>query len=192
MSTDRIRGQIESAWQDEARTRAFETLVRKQLAEAGGSVPDASATVAEILLAWRLQLENVPDLIDAMRAAAADAGMAEAVEPVLATAEAYFTDRNDVLPDSFGVLGLLDDMYLALSLIQQVSDRHREGTGRPLIEVDLTESVASVRPLFRGARLVMLDERIRRSLAAPGLAGCVERLSRMPRELELAGVSAAH
>jgi uncharacterized membrane protein YkvA (DUF1232 family) len=191
MSTDRIRGQIESAWQDEARTRAFETLVRKQLAEAGGSVPDASATVAEILLAWRLQLENVPDLIDAMRAAAADAGMAEAVEPVLATAEAYFTDRNDVLPDSFGVLGLLDDMYLALSLIQQVSDRHREGTGRPLIEVDLTESVASVRPLFRGARLVMLDERIRRSLSAPGLAGCVERLSRMPRELELAGVSAA-
>jgi uncharacterized membrane protein YkvA (DUF1232 family) len=192
MSTDRIRGQIESAWQDEARTRAFETLVRRQLVEAGaGEVPPESTTVAEILLAWRLQLENVPDLIDALRAAAADAGMAEAIEPVLATAESYFSDRDDVLPDSFGVLGLLDDMYLALSLIQQVSDRHREGTGRPLIEIDLTESVASVRPLFRGARLVTLDERIRRSLAAPELAACVERLSRMPRELDLTGASVA-
>jgi hypothetical protein len=87
------------------------------------------------------------------------------------------------------VLGLLDDMYLALSLIQELSQRHRATTGRPLIEVDLTESVASVRPLFRGARLAALDARIEQSLAAPELAQCLARLASMPQGL---GLAAAH
>jgi hypothetical protein len=91
-----------------------------------------------------------------------------------------------VLPDAHGVLGLLDDMYLALSLIQSVSQRHREQTGRPLIDVDLGESVAAVRPLFRGARLAALDARIQHSLSAPGLAQCLARLSTLSQGLALA------
>jgi uncharacterized membrane protein YkvA (DUF1232 family) len=190
MTTERIRAQIEAAWQDESRTQAFAALVRQQLVAAGATeVPQDSTTVAEILHTWRLQLENVPELIDAMRTAARAAGMSSAVEPVLATAEGYFMDRHDVLPDSHGVLGLLDDMYLALSLIQELSQRHRATTGRPLIEVDLTESVASVRPLFRGARLAALDARIEQSLAAPELAQCLARLASLPQGLRLA---AAH
>jgi uncharacterized membrane protein YkvA (DUF1232 family) len=187
VSTDIIRGQIEAAWQEEARTRAFEDLVRSQLVEAGaGEVPADSSTVAEILLAWRMQLENVPDLLDALRAAAQAAGMAAAVEPVVAAALRYFSDRDDVLPDSHGVLGLLDDMYLALSLIRAVSEHHRQRSGRPLIEVDLAESIASVQPLFRGARLDALNLRIEQSLAAPEVIACLEQLSRMAQPLPLA------
>jgi uncharacterized membrane protein YkvA (DUF1232 family) len=186
MSTDQIRSQVEAAWQDEARTQAFAGLVRQQLVEAGaGEVPQDSTTVAEILHAWRLQLENVPDLIDALRAAADAAGISAAIEPVLMTAQGYFLDRNDVLPDSHGVLGLLDDMYLALSLIQQVSQRHHGATGRSLIELDLGESIASVRPLFRGARLAALDERIQRSLTSPQLVESLARLSAMPHGVAL-------
>ena len=186
MSTEEIRAQIEAAWREEARTRAFAALVRQQLREAGaGEVPQDSSTVAEILSAWHMQLENVPDLIDAMRHAARSAGMGEAIEPILQAAEGYFLDRHDLLPDSHGVLGLLDDMYLALRLIQQISLQHREQTGQPLLEVDLTESIASVRPLFRGERLQALDERIERSLNAPELAQWLDRLSETPRALSL-------
>ena len=186
MSTEAIRAQLEAAWADEARTHAFAQLVRQQLMEAGaGEVPQDSTTVAEILEAWRLQLENVPDLIDALRGAADAAGMAPVVEPVLATAEGYFLQADDVLPDSHGVLGLLDDMYLALSLIQQVSQRHREATGTALVEVDLGESIASVRPLFRGARLAALDERIAHSLASPQLVQCMTRLVSLRQGLAL-------
>jgi hypothetical protein len=186
MSTDAIRAQIEAAWQDEARTQAFARLVRQQLQEAGaGEIPQDSSTVAEILAAWRMQLENVPELIDAMRHAARRAALGGAIEPILSAAESYFLDRNDVLPDSHGVLGLLDDMYLALSLIQQISWGHRQHTGRPLLEVDLGESIASVRALFRGARLQALDERIQHSLAAPQLVQCLAQLSAIPRSLAL-------
>jgi uncharacterized membrane protein YkvA (DUF1232 family) len=186
MSTDRIRSQIEGAWRQEADTKAFASLVRQQLVQAGaGAVPEDSTTVADILSAWRLQLENVPDLIDAMRAAAENAGMSAAVAPVLAAAERYFLDDEDVLPDAHGVLGLLDDMYLALTLLHEVSERHRHGTGQPLIDVDLAESIGSVRPLFRGARLAALDERIRRTLVEPALIRCIERLSGVKQGLAL-------
>jgi uncharacterized membrane protein YkvA (DUF1232 family) len=187
MSTDTIRAQIEAAWQEEARTHAFATLVRRQLAEAGaGDVPADSTTVADILRTWRLQLENVPDLLDALRAAAASAGIAEAVEPMVTTAEGYFLDEGDVLPDALGVLGLLDDMYLALSLIQKVSERRHARTGHALLDVDLNESIAAVRPLFRGARLATLDERIAQSLAAPAVTRSLERLAERPTALAVA------
>lgn len=186
MSTDRIRSQIAAAWEQEAGTRAFARLIRQQLEAVGaGAVPEDSATLAEILQGWRAQLENVPDLLDAMRMAADEAGIRPAIEPVLAAAEGYFDDQDDVLPDSHGVLGLLDDMYLALSLVQHVSEQHRESTGEPLIAVDLTESIAAVRPLFRGARLTALDARIDESLHAPALADCVTRLATMPQHLRL-------
>jgi uncharacterized membrane protein YkvA (DUF1232 family) len=187
MSTDMIRAQIEAAWQDEARTQSFTTLIRRQLAEAGaGEVPADSATVRDILRTWRLQLENVPDLLDALRAAAVNAGIAQAVEPMVTTAEGYFLDEGDVLPDALGVLGLLDDMYLALSLIQQVSERHRLRTGHALLDVDLRESIGAVRPLFRGARLEALDERIAQSLAAPAVTQCLERLAQRREPLAVA------
>jgi hypothetical protein len=186
MSTTRIRAQIAAAWEQEARTRAFARLVRKQLESVGaGAVPEDSATLADILHGWHAQLDNVPALIDAMRTAANDAGIAAAVEPILAAAEDYFHDEDDVLPDHHGVLGLLDDMYLALSLIHHVSERHRECTGEPLIEVDLSDSIAAVRPLFRGARLTALDERIDRALHSPALERCVATLATVPQCLHL-------
>jgi uncharacterized membrane protein YkvA (DUF1232 family) len=186
MGTDTIRAQIEVAWQEEARTHAFERLIREQLAAAGaGEVPADSTAVGDILRTWRMQLENVPDLLDALRAAAIEAEVLDTVEPVLATAERYFSDPDDVLPDAYGVLGLLDDMYLALSLIQQISERQRARVGRALIGVDLTESIASVRPLFRGARLAALDRRIRLALEAPELIRCLAHLSELPRAIEL-------
>src|SRR5688572_6599261 len=84
MNTDAIRSQIEAAWRQEAGTNAFAGLVREQLMQAGaGTVPEDSTTVADILRGWRLQLENVPDLMDALRAAAERAGMSAAVAPVL-------------------------------------------------------------------------------------------------------------
>ena len=67
--------------------------------------------------------------------------------------------------------------------------RHRGATGRSLIEMDLGESIASVRPLFRGARLAALDERIQRSLTSPQLVEALARLSAMPHGVAL---NAAH
>ena len=72
MRTDLIRIQIRRALEEEGTTQEFGRLVRRQLADAGaGTVPEDSRTLGEILDGWRAQLESVPDLIDAMRQAAA-------------------------------------------------------------------------------------------------------------------------
>ena len=84
-----------------------------------------------ILEGWRLQLEQVPDLIDAVAEAAAAARVGDAVAPILEAAEEYFLDADDLLPDSLGILGLMDDMYLALSLLQSVSEQYRQPDRAP-------------------------------------------------------------
>jgi uncharacterized membrane protein YkvA (DUF1232 family) len=179
MHTDVIRKQIRLAWDDEARSGAFANLIRRQLDRAGVS-PDAdAATDGDILASWRAQLELVPDLLDELRNAAAQAGVSEQVEPVVQAAESYFLDPDDVLPDSHGVLGLLDDMYLALSLIHAVSEEQRLRAGQPLLDTDLTDLIDAVRPLFMGTRRAALNDLIERALGRPEIAQSVKQLAGM-------------
>lgn len=178
MRTDLIRTQIRGAWDEETTGGDLARLVRRQLEATGaGPIPEDSRTLREIMDGWRTQLERVPDHIDTIRQAAERAGVDAAVEPVLRAAEGYFLDEQDVLPDSHGVVGLLDDMYVALSLLQTVSERHRSLSGAPLLDTDLHESIASVRLLFRGERLAALDERIQTALRSPDLGESIARLN---------------
>jgi uncharacterized membrane protein YkvA (DUF1232 family) len=177
MYTDSIRKQIRQAWDDEARSGAFAGLIRQQLDRSGAPAGDDGSTVHDILHHWRAQLELVPDLFQNLHDAAEEAGIAAQVDPVLETAQHYFLDPDDVLPDHHGVLGLLDDMYLALSVIHAVSEAQRQRAGQPLMDADLTDLIEAVRPLFTGPRLAALDQRIGRSLSRPELARSIEDLA---------------
>jgi len=178
MHTDVIRKQIRLAWDEEARSGAFASLIRRQLQRTGAS-PDADAARDDAILAsWRAQLDLVPDLLDQLRDAAAQAGVSEQVEPVVQAAEGYFLDPDDVLPDSNGVLGLLDDMYLALSLIHAVSEEQRLRVGQPLLDTDLTDLIDVVRPLFVGNRRAALNDLIEQALGRPEIARSVKQLAK--------------
>jgi uncharacterized membrane protein YkvA (DUF1232 family) len=177
MYIDVIRKQIRRAWDDEARSGAFAGLIRQQLERSGASAGDDNSTVGDILNSWRAQLELVPDLFQNLRDAAEEAGIAAQVDPVLEMAQHYFVDPDDVLPDHHGVLGLLDDMYLALSVIHAVSEAQRQRAGQPLMDADLTDLIEAVRPLFTGYRLAALDQRIEQSLARPELARSIQQLA---------------
>jgi len=173
MRTDLIRAYIDEAWQSEVSEGQFAALIRGQLLEAGADPLHEDAQVEqEILLAWRAQLESVPGLLEALHGAAKDAKVSDVVDPVIEAAESYLLKERDILPDSHGIMGLFDDMYIALSLIHKVSEGHRTKAGRALIEADLRESIASVRGLFRGTRLAKLDEHIRTVLEDTGMAHC--------------------
>jgi len=179
MHTDVIRKQIRLAWDEEARSGTFASLIRQQLERAGASPDDDSAADQDILASWRSQLDLVPDLLDDLRDGAAAAGVSAHVEPVVQIAESYFLESDDVLPDSHGVLGLLDDMYLALSLIHAVSEEQRLRAGQPLLDTDLTDLIDAVRPLFVGHRRVALDDRIEQALGRPEVAQSIKQLAGM-------------
>jgi len=189
MLADSIRAQIQDAWNEERRRDTFAALIRSQLArraEASGessSPQDREQSAQSILEAWRVQLDQVPEVIDALAEAATDARVASAVTPILQAVQEYFLDPDDVVPDSHGILGLLDDMYLALSLLQSVSEQCRELTGHALIDVDLTPSIQAVRPLFQGKRITALDARIHAALSRPVMLSSLQGLRSLDQPL---------
>ncbi len=75
--------------------------------------------VAEAIGFCREIIEAVPVLLDRLREEAAKQGIGPLVEPLVAHAEGYFLRSVDALPEAtFGELGLLDDAYLALSIVR--------------------------------------------------------------------------
>ena len=189
MLADSIRAQIQNAWNEEQRRDTFAALIRSQLArraEASGessSPQDREQAAQSILESWRVQLEQVPVFIDALAETAADAHVASVVTPILEAVQEYFLDPDDVVPDSHGILGLLDDMYIALSLLQAVSEQYREFTGHALLDVDLTPSIEAVRPLFQGKRIAALDARIQAALSRPTMLSSLQGLRSLDQPL---------
>lgn len=189
MSTDQIRAQIQDAWNEELEHQAFAGLIRNQLAkraeatEAASSPKDRERMTQAIVESWRVQLEQVPDLIDAVADAAAAARVDDAVAPILDAAESYFFDAADLLPDHLGLLGLMDDMYLSLSLLQSVSELYRSSHGHSLIDADLEPSIQSVRALFQGKRLAALDASVHAVLCRPAMHSSLEALSSLDQPL---------
>ncbi|MSQ59316.1 MAG: hypothetical protein EXR36_06635 [Betaproteobacteria bacterium] len=169
MRTESIREYIGEAWKRETSHGQFAALVRKQLLEAGQDPKDAQAE-QEILQMWRAQLERLPNLLVDLHQAAKKAGVSQVANHVIEAAEAYLLKERDLLPDSHGIMGLIDDMYVALSLILNVSEGHRANTGLPLLGVDLRESVEVARGLFQGARLAKLDQHIQTVMDDAGVA----------------------
>lgn len=189
MATDQIRAQIQDAWNEELEQQTFAGLIRGQLAKqaessiATSTFEERERMTQSILESWRVQLEQVPDLIDAVAEAAAVARVYDAIAPILDAAESYFFDAEDLLPDSLGMLGLMDDMYLALSLLQSVSEQYKSVNGHPLIDADLEPAIQSVRALFQGKRLAALDSSIEAALCRPGMLASLKSLAALKRPL---------
>src|SRR5690606_32546118 len=63
-------------------------------------------------------VEGIPDLLESVNEAAMTRGIGLLVQPLLDHAADYFRDPSDHAPESaYGVAGLLDDAYLALSVV---------------------------------------------------------------------------
>lgn len=136
MSYEDIQAVIASA-----RARGVEPLerfVRKRLPE---------ATQAEVREAVELAVEivdTVPVLFASARQEAEDRGLTSVAGPLLAHAESYFLDPIDLIPEmTQGLVGLLDDSYLVLRILQNLQ---RGPT--PLLEFDLDEPLRFLKRLI--------------------------------------------
>lgn len=114
-----------------ARCRGQGPMAQVLRSRLGAAAPERE--VAEAAAFCREILDAVPLLIDRVREAAAGQGHGPLVEPMLAHAEAYFLRSADVLPEAtLGEVGLLDDAWLALSIVRLIG---RGGVG--LVRVEL-------------------------------------------------------
>ena len=135
-----------------------------QRATLHGQWPDP-AQIGQQVMFVRNYVQRVPQLLDQTRAAAQQAGWGEAIAPLLDAAEEYWVAPLDVIPDHLGLVGVTDDAYLSLSLLQTISDRHREATGYPLLPFDLHEENAAIGILISEPHLSQLNSIVVASVA---------------------------
>jgi hypothetical protein len=139
MNTAALRQLIERAHQHEASTGQLAKQLDAQLERLHPAirlpVEDAQGVLARFVAAY---IAQVPELLDAADAVAADAGIQAQIKPVLKIAEEYFLQPPALLNGHDGLDGLLDEAYLAHRLVEEMNDRYIGQFGHPLIPMDTT------------------------------------------------------
>src|SRR5210317_1014679 len=74
-------------------------------------------------------IDQVPYMIKVASTSASNLGLQDEMNRILETVASYWKEGDDVIPDELGVIGLLDDAYCSLTLLQSVSDNYRMITG---------------------------------------------------------------
>jgi uncharacterized membrane protein YkvA (DUF1232 family) len=127
-----INQKISSAIRHEEATHSLAQHLRATVQTRGLSITDEA--LLGVVGSVRAYVESAPVLLEAARAAAANAGVLDQLRPLFDAATAYFLEPNDLIPDALGLVGVVDDAYLAYALISAASQRSLERTGRHLIE----------------------------------------------------------
>jgi hypothetical protein len=139
MNTAALRQLIERAHQHETATGQLAKQLDAQLERLHPAirlpVEDAQGVLARFVAAY---IAQVPELLDAADAVAADAGIQAQIKPVLKIAEEYFLQPPALLNGHDGLDGLLDEAYLAHRLVEEMNDRYIGQFGHPLIPMDTT------------------------------------------------------
>jgi len=156
MSIFQIRQQIAQNLAAPNSRQLFEQRLQELAAQHGQRLdPDA---VAGLTALTEQYVTETVDLIETCAVAASQAGIGSSVVPVLEAAAQYFLTPHDYLPDHLGLYGLLDDAYLARSLIGQISELYRQHTGVPLLPPDIQPVSGLIRPLIGELIATQLDQ----------------------------------
>ena len=183
-------------------TQAIRELIAKAIAheEATGQTArmlaevakaqSADATAAEVdttVVFIRDYIEQVPDLLESVDAAAAAIGIADYLKPILDAAEQYFITPLDVIFDHLGLIGLADDAYFAQRLLQSVSDTYQRWTGSPLLAIDLTPANNLIRGLIGEPQASQLDQAVAETLQHGSLQKAFQGLKGLSANLPTTG-----
>jgi len=110
-------------------------------------------------------LEQVPYLLTVAWTSARNVGLETEVTSILIMVESYWIEDDDVIPDSLGIFGLLDDAYCSLSSMQTLSDLYRMQSGKHLFPDDLTEANKAMRKIIGEPYTTELDELVDKAIS---------------------------
>jgi len=174
MQLEEIRKIISKAVADEKRNRRLAGII-SEIAKTQGKRPnpaDIDGAVAFI----RDYIEHVPALLESTATVAEQRGIAGELTPILNVAEQYFLNPQEVIPDHLGLVGLMDDAYFVLRLVQAISDSYRQATGSPLLPLNLIPANLAIRVLIGEPFASQLDLGVAATLALPTIQQGLEQL----------------
>ncbi len=158
MQIERVRAQIEDGKEIERRTGSLRRAVVDLVSRDGARIADPDVT--RIVAFVTRYIEHAPVLMVAVEDAAMRNGTLEDIQPILDATSRYFLAADDIIPDHFGLVGLLDDAYLTHSLVEAISDRYKLQSGRSLLPVEAHGLNAFVRRLIGVPFVEVLDAHV--------------------------------
>lgn len=177
MALEAVEGMIADALADEQRTGRLANALRERAAAQGRAAGDEELKGAVGFVSE--YVEHVPaylrDGLEAARMVGREAEMAE----VIREATEYWLTESDIIPDRLGLLGILDDAYCSLTLMQAVSDRHEAESGRVLFSRNLKAANASIRNLIGEPAASQIDMYVGTRLSADPMTQMVRALTAM-------------
>ncbi len=129
-------------------------------------------------------IEQVPYMIKVAVTSAASVGLENEVNCILTAVISYWELEDDVIPDQMGVIGLIDDAYCSLSLLQSVSDHYRLQTGKFLFPADLTTANQAVREIIGEPYAAELDRFVLRTMSDAAIMDAVKKLADLEKQLQ--------
>ncbi|MCL7965090.1 MAG: YkvA family protein [marine benthic group bacterium] len=182
MDVERVELQIEEAVRDEGRSgrlrRALWEHARQHGQEAGDA--DLDGAVGFVMDYVR----HVPGLFRDGMETARIAGLESEMSWVLESAVSYWAMAEDMIPDRLGLLGVLDDAYCSLTLLQALSDRHENETGRRLFSPDLAAANEAMRRLIGEPIASQLDMYVGSKFDADPMLQMARALTSLSRNVE--------
>jgi hypothetical protein len=136
MNTKIISKKIETAVKDENSTHRLANLVMEVAIENGKQMTSQEARNASIFVMEYIKF--VPRFIEEGMNAAGKFGIRNEMNLMLNEIEQYWKEEKDLVPDNLGLIGITDDAYASLFLLQTLSDYCKSLTGKPLLAIDLT------------------------------------------------------
>jgi hypothetical protein len=111
-------------------------------------------------------VEHVPDFIEAVSNITNDAGIYDYSDQFITTARNYFLNPPNSVSEHkhSGLIGLLDEAYLAHRFMEEVNDRFIGQIGIPLAPMDMTRSNIIVHHLIGEPFANELDEAVHYSV----------------------------
>lgn len=158
MRIDEITRMIASAFEDEKRSVRLGSSIRTIAQRNGAQLSEQE--VEKIVAFVKLYIQLVPQYLSQGIGAAQQAGLSQEIAQMGSALEAYWFQREDLIPDHLGLLGVMDDAYASLFLLQSLSDYCKQTIGQPLIPIDLTSSNQFIRKLIGEPAATTLDQQV--------------------------------
>ncbi len=148
----------------------------KGVAERAGADPDELELAHGLSFIYNY-IEQVPYLLTVAWTSAKNVGLETEVKHILEMVESYWIEGDDVIPDSLGIVGLLDDAYCSLSSMQTLSDLYRTQSGKHLFPDDLTAANKIMRKIIGEPYTSELDTIVSKAVADAHIKEAVELLA---------------
>ncbi len=180
METAKIKAMIATQFADPHAAVDLHELLAV-LAEREGASPDTVelARGASFIYSY---IEQVPYMLTVAWTSARNVGLEAEIASILAMVEAYWVEDNDVIPDSMGIIGLLDDAYCSLLSMQTMSDLYQLQTGKFLFPDDLTAANNIMRKIIGEPYATELDNIVARAVQNAHVKDAVKLLASQEKQ----------